>query len=265
MAEAVNPSSPVGGRSRHAHKFSLLIGLLAGVAIGAIALAAVLIAGGRSAGSGGWSAWRPGDDGAAGAQEIANHVGPQYRLPDGSQLASITGGALKIANLPAHIAQAAPNGAISIVDGSTVLFTLCGDGPKCSIPGTPTVERGELVHREALELALYAFHYLKVDNVVALMPPSYVPPKAKSATSKPVKVKVKAQSTALLLHRDQLGSAIHDPLDMTLSSPPPSVKTVDSLPETQLVNEVMQGSLFGMRLVQAQDATAVVLLEPLTK
>lgn len=274
MAEALTPAAQGedGGaastgarvpRSAHAHKFALLTGALIGIAIGAIALAVALIAGGRAGGSPGWSDWRPSDQGIKAAQQIANYVGPEYRLPSGAQLVTVTGGALKIASLPAHIAKRATNGATSILEGDAVLFNLCGDGSHCSIPGTPSDERALLLDREGLELALYAFRYVGSENVVELLPPSYpVPPPAK-AGAKPKLVRVKAQSTAMLFRREDWSSELGQPLDATLPPPTPTVTTIASAPEAKLIDSVSQNAVFGVRFVEAQDASAVVLLEPL--
>lgn len=282
MAEAVTPAARRDdgaaraggggarpGRSAHAPKFALLIGALAGIAIGAVALAAVLIADGHGKGSAGWSAWRPGGDGASAAQQVANHVGPEYRLPNGRQLVLVTGGALKIANLPAHVAKRATNGATSILEGNTVLFTLCGEGSHCSVPGAPSGERAMLLHREGLELALYAFRYLRADMVVELLPPSYPLPAATASTTtaaaaKPRKVRVKAQSTAMFLRRADFADVVSHPLDETLPPPTPTVQTIAHAPEAALIDAVERNAVFGVRFVEAQDASAVVLLEPLT-
>ena len=53
------------------------------------------------------------------------------------------------------------------------MYSLCGLGTSCSIAtGKASVERGELVRREILELALYTFKYVGgVKNVIAFMPP----------------------------------------------------------------------------------------------
>ena len=66
------------------------------------------------------------------------------------------------------------------------MYSLCGLGASCSIAtGTPSVERGELVRREILELALYTFKYVGgIENVIAFMPPPGTPrPRSSSSTS----------------------------------------------------------------------------------
>ena len=53
------------------------------------------------------------------------------------------------------------------------MYKLCGLGNLVLDPrGKPTVARGQLLRREALELALYSFHYLDgVDSTLVLLPP----------------------------------------------------------------------------------------------
>jgi hypothetical protein len=259
---AARPSGAPPARSQHAPRFALLTGALIGIAIGAVALAIVLFARGGDHGSTGWSDWRPSSHAATAAQEIANHVAPNYRLPNGAQLVTVKGGGLKIADLPAHVAERFPNGTTAILEGDAVLFTLCGDGSRCAIPGTPSAERAMLLDREGLELALYAFHYIGSDTVVELLPPSYPQP-VTQAGSQPKLVRVKAQSTAMLFRRGNYAPVLSQPLDATLPPPTPSVKTIAYAPEAKLIDDVSRNAVFGVSFEQAQDASAVLLLKPL--
>ena len=55
---------------------------------------------------------------------------------------------------------------------SGVFYQLAGTAQNRSIPGQATLARGQLVRREALELAFYTFHSMpQTDYVVAFMPP----------------------------------------------------------------------------------------------
>lgn len=283
MAEAVSPpDEPPAPRSPHAPRFAALIGGLIGIAIGAVALAVVLISSGSGGPDPGWSSWRPSGSGATAAQEIANHVGPEYRLAGGEQLAAVTGGDLTIAALPVHIAVRSASGAISVVDGNTILFTLCGGGLSCSIrTGKPSLARMLLLRREALELALYAFHDVKgVDNVVALLPPNSEAVAAamkaagtKTATAaKPTSGTAPAAATAgapvlgaaMLFRRDQLATSLRQPLSMTLPPQTPDSATIAHAPEAKLVELVTRPSLFLASIVQGQDASAFLVLDPST-
>ncbi len=64
-----------------------------------------------------------------------------------------------------------------MIDGPGVLYQLNGLGPNGSIMGgKPSRARLKLVHREALELALYTFRYLPdVEMVVTLLPAAAAP------------------------------------------------------------------------------------------
>src|SRR5207249_10557305 len=99
---------------------------------------------------------------------------------------------------------------VASVCSKSVLYALCGLGPRCSINrGKPSEERFLLLQREAFELALYSFRYLNgVQNVVALLPPA--------KGSKP--------TNAVFFRRDEnlFKLALDRPLLSTLRSPPPS-------------------------------------------
>jgi hypothetical protein len=266
MAEAVTP------RSRHAPTFAVLTGMLVGIALGALALAVVLAGHGRAGGPPvDWATWAPTSGAGSTAQQIANHVAPEYRLDDGQQIAAVTGGPLEFAKLPGHVAVRSTSGDISIVDGSSTLFTFCGGGLDCSIAeGKASKARLLLLQREAIELALYTFQYTKVDNVIALMPP---PPKAaapKSTAKTTTKPTTTAAATALLppngtavvFRRDQLTTALKEPLDETLPPQVPTVSTVDNAPETILVRAMIHNSVFLVEsIVKGQDASAFLVLD----
>lgn len=277
MAEALTPppaSPEPAARSHHAPTFAVLTGMLVGIALGAVALAFVLASGGRAGGPPvDWATWAPHSGAGSTAQQIANHVAPEYRGADGQQLAAVTGGQLEFAKLPGHVAVRSLGGDVQIVDGSTTLFTVCGGGLDCSFAtGKPSNARLLLLQREALELALYAFQYSKVDNVVALLPP---PPKAKAkskaaktttatATAKPTAATalLPPNGTALVFRRDQMTTALKEPLDDTLPPLVPTVATVTKAPETVLVRAMTDPSLFLVEsIVKGQDASAFLVLD----
>jgi hypothetical protein len=245
---------PAGGEpprheAPHAGRFRVALVGLAAVATAAITAAAVMLAGPGASPGAGWSAWAPSDTGIGGAQQIAAHVAPAYRLPGGDELAVVRGGPLEVAGLKTSIVlESQPGGgSISLLGGRAVLYTLCGLGPTCSLTGRPTVQRHLLLRREALELALYTFHYLRgIDQVVALLPPA-----------------PGAQPTQALLFRpDGLRTELDRPLSATLGARAPTVATIDRAPETPLVNRVTLSDLFQFSFQPAQDATAYLVLAP---
>jgi hypothetical protein len=234
------------------------------MAVGAAAivlLVAVLVGGGSSssdktANTGpSWSRWAPSANGADGPTQIADHVGREYRLPDGKQLVAVTGGPLQIAGLPVTVAvreTAAQGGDIKLIDGSGVLYRMCGLGEKCAIAsGKASTKRHLLLRREALELALYSFRYLPVDEAVVFLPPR----------------KGQDPSQALFFRRQDtdLRNAVARPLDATLVRQTPSVAGVTRSPDAQLVNTITTPKLFSFSFTQAnQDARAFLVLDPLT-
>lgn len=253
-AEAPPPPPPVAPVTRHLARFRIVLGGLIGVAIGAIGATLVLVAGqgpGRS--NDRWSAWKPSSTSLTdGAQQIADHVAPTYRQPGGDQLVGVTGGPLKVQAapdpLPARIAVA-DTGAqkIGIVRGKAALYTLCGLGPRCAINrGKPSVQRFLLLRREALELALYSFHYLDgVDNVVALMPPA--------PGQKP--------QNAVFFQRGEFKKVLDRPLPAILPSPPPSLTTLAASPQGRVISTVTAPSVYCYSFQQAQDLSAFLVLQ----
>ena len=213
----------------------------------------------------GWSSWKPSSSGSAAAQQIADHVGPSYKGSDGRQLVAVTGGDLKVADLPVHIAVrgAGGSGNINLVQGSGILYTLCGLGAHCSIAtGKPSAQRMLLLRREALELALYTFKYTDVDNVAVLMPPRPGERTVTSAAGK--KTTVGNQGTAMLFQRKNLEPLLNQPLAQSVPATVPTIKTIAAAPDSLLIDRLTAADLFLVSIVQGQDATAYLVLDPLS-
>jgi hypothetical protein len=204
--------------SPYRSRFGFLIGALIGVALAVVAGGVLLAAwtGGSSVPTG-WSVWKPtADDRVAAVKQIAEHVGPRYRLGDGNQLVAVQSGPLEIADVPLSVAMrsSANGGDIQLIDGKGVMYTLNGLGPRGSITrGTPSKERHLLLRREALELALYTFRYRDdVDIVVALLPPA--PPTQATAQSE-------VPTQALFFRPGDLRGELEVPLRSTLAPTTP--------------------------------------------
>jgi hypothetical protein len=236
----------------HAPRFQFLFGALLAIGIVALAGIGLVIANGGAGSDDGpaWSPWKPsGDDPIA---SIAEHVGREYRLPNGEQLVHVTPGPLEAGGVPLHIAlREAPTagGDINLVEGDGVLYRLCGLGPQCSINrGKPSEERLLLLRREALELALYTFRYADdVDNVVVFMPP---PPGQEA-------------NVALLFRKGDVAPELARPLRATLSRRTPSVAGVATAPDSPLVNRITAQLMYAFSLTQAnQEAAFFLVLEP---
>jgi hypothetical protein len=274
----------------HSRKFAVATAMLVGLAIGAIVIAVALAGGGRnSATPVAWSDWSPPDSGNLGARDIADHVAPLYRLSAVDQLAVVT--VVNLANASAASAASSADAsggatasnsglqvavkpdptssAVSLLSGTTIAYNLCGiGGANCAIGiGQPSVNRLLLLRREALELALYTLKYeAGADNVVAILPPGQMastgtltqtPPSSTAAPTKPVDI-------AVLFVRAELQPWLAQPLSNTLPEEfPPSVAEMGAAPEAGLVDQITARGLFSEKMVQAQDGSNLIVLDPL--
>ena len=181
--------------SPHAPRFQFLFGALGALSVAAIALVVALLRSPAPAPERPWSAWEPASGGVDPAQQIAAHIAPQYRLSNGRQIVEIAGGPPTLKGQPLTIGVIHSGQTPAPLEGNNVLYQLCGDGESCSIKeGKPSTQRGLLVAREALELALYTFRYVSgVDRVLVTLPP---PPPAGSPRPRARKPSRQAQRRA---------------------------------------------------------------------
>jgi hypothetical protein len=234
-------------------RFQLLFGVLLGVGMAAI-VATVLVLGsapkGQDTAAVSWAPWHPtSSDGLTAVKEIAQHVGDRYTLPSGHQLVAVTGSPLEYAQLPATIAISA-RGQYTIFDGPGVTYTLCGEGKNCSISeGKPTNARFLVLRREALELALYTFRYIKdINEVVAYLPPA-----------------PGAQATyAMFFSRDQVQPNLDQPLTATLGAGAPPVPPKVSAASAHRMDALTAPHLYLFRAQVGEDAHPIVFLSPVT-
>ncbi|WP_205697843.1 hypothetical protein [Conexibacter sp. SYSU D00693] len=202
-----------------------------------------------------WSSWAPSPP-APGAnplesvpKQIAEHVGRKYRGAGGDQLVAVSGGPLEAADLPMTIAERNQAGDISIDEGTGVLYRLCGLGQNCAIArGKASKARHLLLRREALELALHTFTYLKgLDDVVVFLPP----PKGQEP------------SQAVRFRRSDVAGMLTKPLASTLAPRTPSVSAVARSRDASLVQQVTLNGLFSFQVTQANsDARLFLVLTP---
>jgi hypothetical protein len=287
LASAVlvaNSGQPArAARSPHARKFAFFSALLVGLAAGAVVVfAALLIGNGNGGSSAPWSPWHPFDGGVQGAQEIADHLAPLYRINGVDQLAVIT--VVHLGN-PNSInpSTGAPTGLqvavqtdsgtsrLELLNGNTVAYNLCGIGSNnCTIGvGKPSALRLLLLKREALELALYTFKYISgTNNVVAILPPGTTKTAACVGICRtPQKTTTRRVDIALLFLRDELQPFLNQPLNQTLSNTfPPSVPQLPlwaQTPEAGIVEQVTARGLFSEQMVQTQDGSNLIELNQL--
>jgi hypothetical protein len=159
-------------------------------------------------------------------------------------------------------------GTLSAVSGNSAIYTLCGLGPNCAIAaGTPSAARLLLLRREALELALYTFKYIgSIENVVAILPPGRTTVTA-ALTKKPPSPGQTATTSqvnlAVVFQRQSLKHFLDRPLRMTLPGDlPPTVAQMPNAPEAELVSVITGQVLFSQRLIQSQDGSSVLVLDP---
>jgi hypothetical protein len=284
MADGVGPSP-------HAHRFRIAIAALVGIAVGAIAVALVVIASNGSSTDTGikWSDWSPQDEGVLGAREIANHVAPFYRISSVDQLDVVTVVNLSSASPSSPSASGASSSntttnsslqvavrsdpsssQVSLLGGKTIAYNLCGIGSSnCTIgAGKPSPDRLLLLRREALELALYTFKYINsIQNVVAILPPGHTVQGCTGICPNPhVRSAVKPVDIALLFVRDELKPWLTRPLSYTFPERfPPSVPELSlwkQTPEAGLVAQITERGLFSEQLVQTQDGSNLIVLDP---
>jgi hypothetical protein len=153
-----------------------------------------------------WSAYEPHGKGLDRAQDIANHVSRRYR-EDGETIAAIDAQPPIVQDtLVDAIATARPKTAgvgggyerVEPAEGA-VMYVFCGLARRCEVPGTPSVEREQLLRRASLELALYTFKYMDdIKSVVTILPP------------------VQRQNEAVYLKRSSLSGLLDKPLAKTL-------------------------------------------------
>lgn len=240
---------------RHAARFQFLFGGLVFLAVAALAVAALFVFEGGDAGRQGapWSLFAPSTDGLdTGASEIGDYVGRSYRLASGEQIVAVDGGPLRVQGLPlkiVHRASEADGGDITLFRGNGVLYRMCGLGPQCAIEkGEPTTERALLLRREAIELALYSFHYLRdLEQVVVFLPP----PKGEEP------------SLALHFQRSDFAGQLARPLAQTLPPPVPNPDTITTAPNKAYIQAVSDATLFKVSFTAAnQDNAAILVLDP---
>lgn len=242
-------------------RFGIVYVVLAAVVGAAVGTFIVLATGPDKAPVADWSAWRPDGDASrdATAKQIADHVSKGYRLPSGRQLAAVLTGppvvqgvtVRAIAVRPDTSTGQAEEGDIAITDASnSMMFILCGLGESCSVDeGTASPERHQLLRREALELSLYTFKYVKdVDSVTIFLPPNPADKKT-SGTS----VFLKQRDV-----RDELRAGLTRTLTALLT---PGIGEIEST-EGGTIDRITRQRTYTYEFQAAQDGTAILVLAP---
>lgn len=261
---------PSGSVAIHAPRFQFLFGALAALAVAAVVVTGAILSRPGAKPPLAWSHWQPQPNGGDPAAQIAEHVAPLYKLPGGHQLVGVTGGPQAINGQPVVLALRSSGSEPAPLPSNGVFYQLCGTGPSCSIPGKPSVQRGLLVRREALELALYTFRYIEgASQVVVTFPP---PPPAGTSKSKSPSSTASTLSSALspsgtstpsrvlLFRPGELQNELSAPLEDSLPGRVPSVSTIESSPEATLVNSLTVNTFYDSSITE-QESTLVMLLQ----
>jgi hypothetical protein len=126
------------------------------------------------------------------------------------------------------------------------MYILCGDGPKCSIKeGKPSLARGAVLRREALELALYTLRYVDgAESVVAFFPPQTG----------------KDPTFAFYFAKSDFSDELRNPLRQTLPHPKLQVPGVLTSSELKTVNALTTPREFRFAVQTDQSGARVLLL-----
>jgi hypothetical protein len=223
---------------RYARRFGLVYFLLA-VVVGIAAGTTINLVGGGGPDRSPWSRWRPSAPPELRPKEIANRVAAAYRLDNGRRLVDVVTGD-PFESVITEIATPAVGTGFGretpVYDPSrTRMFVLCGAGKNCSVPGTPSAGRTLLLHREAVELALYTFKYVDTDSVVEFLPGT--------ESTRP--------NLAFFFRRTELEPFLSQPLRSTLPQTvrPSSAERIDRLAVSHLYRFQLQPTQGGGLLV----------------
>ncbi len=261
LAAADEPArrAPTPFRSR----FGFAWGALLGLALCAGAALVILVTAPRESGprlAANWSAWEPDSPAMLdGAQQIADHVGLQYKLDGGEQLVSVRASGLELGGDDLGVAVRPQGGDLQFLEGDGLIFFLNGLGPNGRLPtGTPSKERGRLLRREALELALYSFRYLDDVTMVAVL----MPQTAEQAEANAGGAASQPQTNAIFYRPGDLLAELQVPLSETLSPKTPRPSSM-ARAEAARVDSVTLRNLF-LASVQPLEAeqSYLVLVEP---
>jgi hypothetical protein len=166
----------------------VVLALVTGVAVGALIVEALRDPSPTEATPTGATQFRPSEPGELGAMQIADQTQRNYRLPNGDELVNVVAsrntlqdGNLGYLHVRYQIIRPADGtkdkDSVLVLPDDAIQYSLCGAGRSCAIPGTASADRGLLVRRMGLELALRTMKFdPSVDNVTVFLGP--IPPPA---------------------------------------------------------------------------------------
>ncbi len=173
-------------KSSYRRRFAVIyvvLALVVGVAVGALIVEALRDPAPTETLPKGTTQFRPSEPGELGAMQIADQVQRNYRLPNGDELVNVVAsrntlqdGNLGYLRVGYQIIRPADStkdrDSLLVQPDDAIQYSLCGAGANCAIPGTASAERGLLVRRMGLELALRTMKFdPSVDNVTVFLRP----------------------------------------------------------------------------------------------
>jgi hypothetical protein len=237
----------------HRHHFRLAYGALALAFWISVAGFIVLLTRHDHAQAVRWSHWQPKAQGLLGAHEIAMQVGARYRSAQGTQLVAVQEHGPYVQGLRLEavgVRRLGENGQIDPYIGlfatnRTLIYAFCGLQSSCSIDGTSTSVKERILRREALELSLFAFKYLKnVDQVVSL-----------------VQTVKDGGTSAVFLRKRDLKPELDHPLRATLPlvTPPPAGASDGK--ESAVIDALTLENTFPAHYESLPDGDAILVLD----
>jgi hypothetical protein len=199
-----------------------------------------------------WSKWQPKGEGLTGAHEIAQRIGPRYKSTNGTQLVAVQehGPSVQGLHLEAvGVRRLGQSGQIDPYIGlfrtdRTLIYAFCGLQSNCSIDSTASIHE-QVLRREALELSLYAFKYLKnVDQVVSL-----------------VQTVKDGGTSAVFLRKDDLRAELEHPLHETLPLQAQPISSPIAKREGKVVDALTLQNTFPAHYESLPDGDAILVLD----
>jgi hypothetical protein len=237
----------------HRHHFRLAYGALALAFWVSVAGFIVLLTRHDHAEAVRWSHWQPKAQGLVGAHEIALRVGARYRSAQGTQLVAVQEHGPYVQGLRLEavgVRRLGENGQIDPYIGlfgtdRTLIYAFCGLQSSCSIDGANTSVKERILRREALELSLFAFKYLKnVDQVVSL-----------------VQTVKDGGTSAVFLRKRDLKPELDHPLRDTLPLVTPPPAGASDRRESAVIDALTLENTFPAHYESLPDGDAILVLD----
>ena len=276
-AERPAPDRPAPSRAERARssayytRFSLAYMVLIMLAVGGVGALVLVLVHPRAKPAPPWSKFKPTGSPIAMQRQIATQVASEYKQSTTSKLVTVLPGGLEATRfLQSGTGQTSvqvPITAIAVepdvstgkheatdvtffTPDSTVAYEMCGfvsTQQNCGIASIPGASPRGLLHREALELALYTLKYVPNTKAVIV----YLPPPANP----------QAAATAVLITRQNVKASLDHPLTRTLT--PRQALLGGPVPDAGRVEPLTRGRIYTSNYQTLPGAgTTVLVLTP---